>query len=74
MSYGRKAHSTWQAADVKRPLMSVAKMITPGNFVHLDMIPESSVIPLREAGNVFFTDLWVKRDASGNTSSFHRQA
>ena len=45
-------------ADVKRPLMSVAKMVAAGNRVHLDnkypriVRPKGDVIPLRKAGNV----------------------
>ena len=36
MTDGHVAGSTWQVADVKRPLMSVAKMVAAGNRVHLD--------------------------------------
>ena len=36
MMDGRKAGSTWQVADVKRPLMTVAKMVPAGHRVHLD--------------------------------------
>ena len=33
---GHVAGRSWQVADVKRPLMSVAKMVASGNRVHLD--------------------------------------
>ena len=76
MHDGMCAKSTWQVADVKRPLMSVGKMIAAGNQVHLDaknprvVRPKGGVVPLRKAGNVFLIDLWVKADAQ---SGFARQ-
>ena len=83
MADGKKGNSTWQVADVKRPLMSVAKMISAGNQVHLDgsnprvVRPKGDVIPLRKTGNVFLMDLWVKNTKqvgrSNNMSSFARQ-
>ena len=36
MSTGRTAKSTWQVADVKRPLMSVAELIAAVQCVHFD--------------------------------------
>ena len=74
---GRTAKSTWQVADVKRPLMSMAKMIAAGNCVHLDesdhrvVKPSGDVIPLRNAGYVFVMDLWVKRIVIGTSLVFH---
>ena len=71
MAGGRTAKSTWQVADVKRPLMSMAKMIAAGNCVQLDgsdhrvVKPSGDVIPLRNAGYVFVMDLWVKRVVIG---------
>ena len=56
MRDGHVAGTTWQVADVKRPLMSVAKMVAAGNRVHLDsknpriVRPKGDVIPLRKAG------------------------
>ena len=44
-SDGRNARSMWQVADVKRPLISVAQMITAGNCSHLDH-SDPRVIPL----------------------------
>ena len=50
-----EAGRTWQVADVKRPLMSVAKMVAAGNRVHLDsrdpriVRPKGDVAPLRKA-------------------------
>ena len=76
MSDGKTGKSTWQVADVKRPLMSVAKMVAAGNQVHLDsknprvVRPRGDVIPLRKVGNVFVLDLWVNSGKSG----FTRQA
>ena len=77
---GHVAGTTWQVADVKRPLMSVAKMVAAVNRVHLDskdsriVRPKGDVIPLRKAGNVFVVDLWVRKDATGRRPGFHRQA
>ena len=80
MRGGHVAGTTWQVADVKRPLMSVAKMVAAGNRVHLDskdpriVRPKGDVIPLRKAGNVFVVDLWVRKDATSRRPGFHRQA
>ena len=80
MAGGRTAKSKWQVADVKRPLMSMAKMIAAGNCVQLDesdhrvVKPSGDIIPLRNAGYVFVMDLWVKRDAIGNKPGSPRQA
>ena len=69
-----------QVADVKRPLMSVAKMVAAGNRVHLDskdpriVRPKGDVIPLRKAGKVFVVDLFVRKDATSRRPGFHRQA
>ena len=74
------AGTTWQVADVKRPLMSVAKMVAARNHVHLDSKDprkvrlKGDVIPLRKAGNVFVVDLWVRKDATSRRLGFHRQA
>ena len=71
---------TWQLADVKRPLMSVAKLVAAGNRVHLDskdpriVRSKGDVIPLRKAGNVFVVDLWVRKDATSRRPGFHPQA
>ena len=77
MRDGHVAGTTWQVSDVKRPLMSVAKMVTAGNRVHLDgKDPRTvrDVIPLRKAGTVFVVDLWVRKDATSRRPGFHRQA
>ena len=80
MRDGHVAGTTWQVADVKRPLMSVAKKVAAGNRVHLDskdpriVRPKGDVIPLRKAGNVFVVDLWVRKDATSRRPGFHRQA
>ena len=80
VSDGHVAGSTWQVADVKSPLMSVAKMVAAGNHVHLDskdsriVRPKGDVIPLRKAGKVFVIDLWVRKDATSRRPDIHRQA
>ena len=80
MTDGHVAGSTWRVANVKRPLMSVAKMVAAGNPVHLDskdpriVRPKGDVIPLRKAGNVFIIDLWVTKDATSRKPGFHQQA
>ena len=80
MRDGHVAGTTWQVADVKRPLMSVAKMVAAGNRVHLGSKdprigrPKGDVISLRKAGNVFVIHLWVRKDATSREPGFHRQA
>ena len=80
MTDGHVAGSTWQVADVKRPLMSVAKMVATGNRVHFDckdpmsVRPKGDVILLRKARNVFVIDLWVRKDATSRKPGFHQQA
>ena len=44
MTDGHVAGSTWRVANVKRPLMSVAKMVEEGNRVHLDVRLELSFL------------------------------
>ena len=66
-------------ADVKRPLLSVAKMVAAGNRVHLDskdpriVRPKGDVIPLRKTGNVFVVGLWVRKDDTSRRLGFHWQ-
>ena len=80
MTDGHVAGSTRQGADVKRPLMSLVKMIAAGNRVHLDgkdpriVRPKRDDIHLRKGGNVFVIDLWVRKDATSRKPGFHRQA
>ena len=45
MTDGHVPGSTWQVADVKRPLMSVAKMVAAENRVHLDSKDPRTVRP-----------------------------
>ena len=77
---GHVAGSTWHVADVKRPLMSVAKMVAAGDRVNLDrkdprtVRPKGDVIPLRKDGNAFVIDLWVRKDATSRRPDFHQQA
>ena len=82
MRDGHVAGITWQVADVKRPLMSVAKMVGAGNRVHLDskdpriVRPKGDVIPLRKAGHVFVVDLWVRKmqPAGGRVFTFRPES
>ena len=80
MTDGHVAGSTWQVADAKRPLMSVANMIAARNRVHLNskdptiVGPKGDVIPLWKAGNVFVIDLWVRKDATSRKAGLHWQA
>ena len=76
MRDGHVARTTWQVADVKRPLMSVAKMVAAGNRVHLDskdpriVRPKGDVIPLRKAGNVFVVDLLGQKRCNQQEAGF----
>ena len=51
---------------MKRPLMSVGKMLAAENKVHLEdknprvVLAKGKVVPLRRAGNVFLVDSWVR--------------
>ena len=79
MADGARGGKHVAKADVKRPLMSVAKMVAAGNRVHLDskdpriVRPNGDVIPRRKAGNVF-VDLWVRKDATCRRPGFYGQA
>ena len=70
MTDGHVAGRTWQVADVKRPLMSVAKMYVDSKDPRI-VRPKGDVIPLRKAGNVFVIDLWVRKHATSRKSGFH---
>ena len=80
MTDGHVAGSTWQVADVKRPVMSMAKMVAARNRVQLDskdpriVRSKGDVIPLLKDGNVFVIDLWVIKNATSRMLGFHRQA
>ena len=80
MTDGHVAGSTLQVADVKRPVMSMAKMVAARNREQLDskdpkiVRPKGDVIPLRKDGNVFVINLWVRKDATSRMLGFHRQA
>ena len=80
MSDGPLARSTWQVADMKKPLIQMAKVA-----VHLDrnnsrlVRPIGDVTPLHKAGNVVVIDFWIKWDASSSGEQqtrffFHWQA
>ena len=80
MTDGHVAGSTWQVADGKRPLISVAKMVVAGNLLHLDskdpriVRPKGDVILLRKAGNVLIIDLFVRQDATSKKLGYHQKA
>ena len=64
---GHKRRTTWQVANVRRPLMSAVKVARAGNVVNLDeQNPHirnkktGERIDLRWEGNVCVLDLWVK--------------
>ena len=68
---GTLLESTWQVAGVKRPLMSVGKMLAAGNKVYLEdknpqvVLAKGKGVPLRRSGNVFLIDLWVRGPGLG---------
>ena len=73
---GQVRKTTWQVADVRRPLMSVSKMAAAGNEVVLNgkdprvtNLRTKEVTQIRREGNVYVLDLWVQvprhRDLSG---------
>ena len=68
---GTVLDSTWHVAGVKRPLMSVGKMLAAGSKVYLEdtsprvVLAKGKVVPLRRVGNVFLIDLWVRGPAQG---------
>ena len=69
---------TWQMADVKKPLLSVHKLIAGGQVVILDkrcpriISPGGWVTKLRSRNGLFELDLWVK-DEDEKKVGFHRQ-
>ena len=57
LEVSQHAGSTWQVADVRRPLMSAAHVVQAGNTLHLDadnsrLVRYRGEVPLRRAGNV----------------------
>ena len=56
---------------MKRPLMSVGKMLAAGNKVYLEdknprvVLAKGKVVPLRRSGNVFLIDFWVRGPGLG---------
>ena len=76
MTDGHVAGSTWHVADVKRPLLSVAKMVAAGSRVHLDSMdpkivrPKGDVIPMWKAGHVFVICIWVRKKRDQQEAGF----
>ena len=62
--------STWQVADVRRPLLGAARIVQAVNTLHLDadnprlVRSRGDVVPLRCAGNVLLIDFWVAGPAA----------
>ena len=64
---GQTRKTTWQVADVRRPLMSVSRMSATGHEVVLNgknprviNLRTQEVTQLRREGNVVVLDLWVQ--------------
>ena len=67
------AGSTWQVADVKRPLIVSGRNGRSKESCSKDpriVRPKGDVILLRKAGNVFVIDLWVRKDAHQQEARF----
>ena len=69
MTDGHVAGSASLVADVKRPLMSVAKVVAAGNRVHTRQQGYRRVMSFLcgKAGSVFVIDLCVRKDATSWT-------
>ena len=64
---GQARATTWQVANVRRPLMSVSKMTKAGNDVrfndktpHIHNLKTGEKTVMRKEGNIFVVDLWVR--------------
>ena len=69
---GNVINTRWEVADVRKPLISAARLLEVGNKLVLDDNPRivckrGHVIPLKKHGNLFVVQLWV------NKSGFTRQ-
>jgi len=77
---GQARTTTWQVANVRRPLMSVSKMTKAGNDVrfndsqpHIHNVKTGERTKLRKEGNIFVVDLWVKLPAPPGIGSHTMQ-
>lgn len=83
---GQRRRTTWQVADVRRPLISAIKVAQAGNAVNLDEAhphiknkKTGEKTELRWEGNVCVMDLWVKVpgppgiDSTPRAAPFRRQ-
>ena len=86
---GQKKTTTWRICPVKRPLLSIAQIISTGHKVTLDQdnprienVRSGQITKLRPKGKVFELDLWIEvpegfdengMDVDTVASSFTRQ-
>ena len=66
---GHKRGMKWTVCDVRRPLISVAKVVEAGNDVFLESknprivnLKTKQVTKLKKKGGVYVLDLWVHAD------------
>ena len=70
-SAGSNMNTTWEVADVRKPLISASRLLERGHKLVLDEKPRiqcknGDTIPLERTGSLFAVRLWIPK-------SFHRQ-
>ena len=70
-SAGSNVNTTWEVADVRKPLISASRLLEKGHKLVLDEKPRiqcknGDTIPLERTGSLFAVRLWIPK-------GFHRQ-
>ena len=65
-------NTTWEVADVRKPLISASRLLERGHKLVLDEKPRiqcknGDTIPLERTGSLFAVRLWIPK------GGFHRQ-
>ena len=63
-------NTTWEVADVRKPLISASRLLEKGHKVVLDGDPRiqckgGGTIPLKKVGSLFAVQLWVNPSPGG---------
>ena len=70
-SAGSNMNTTWEVADVRKPLISASRLLERGHKLKLDEKPRiqcknGDPVPLERTGSLFAVRLWIRK-------GFHRQ-
>ena len=70
VSHGSNMNTTWEVADVRKPLISACRLLERGHKLVLDEKPRiqcknGDIIPLERTGSLFAVRLWIPKGFHG---------